>query len=82
MIITEYDEMHSNLTAAFKSFYESLTYPYPLREKTYLAKQRLIHLSNAVTLTNMLREKSLLKDAPRELAIRKVKKEAGRLWLL
>lgn len=82
MIITEYDEMHSNLTAAFKSFYESLTYPYPLREKTYLAKQRLIHLANAITLTNMLRERGLLKDAPRELAIRKVKKEAGRLWLL
>ena len=82
MIITEYDEMHSNLTAAFKSFYGSLTYPYPLREKTYLAKQRLIHLSNAATLTNMLREKGLLKDVPRELAIRKVKKEAGRLWLL
>lgn len=82
MIITEYDEMHSNLTAAFKSFYESLTHPYPLREKTYLAKQRLIHLANAITLTNMLRERGLLKDAPRELAIRKVKKEAGRLWLL
>ena len=82
MIITEYDEMHSNLTSAFKSFYESLTYPYPLREKTYLAKQRLIHLTNAATLTNMLRERGLLKDAPRELAIRKVEKEAGRLWLL
>ena len=82
MIITEYDEMHSNLTAAFKSFYGSLTYPYPLREKTYLAKQRLIHQSNAVTLTNMIREKGLLKDGPRELAIKKVTKEAGRLWLL
>lgn len=82
MIITEYDEMNSNLTAAFKSFYGSLTYPYPLREKTYLAKQRLIHLSNAATLTNMLREKGLLKDGPRESAIKRAKKEAGRLWLL
>lgn len=82
MIITEFDEMYSNLTASFKSFYNSMTYPYPLREKTYLSKQRLIHLANAVTITNMLREKSLLKDDPREFAIEKVKKEAGRLWLL
>ena len=82
MIITEFDEMNDNLTTSFKSFYNSITYPYPLREKTYLSKQRLIHLANAVTLTNMLREKCLLKDAPRESAIKRAKKEVGRLWLL
>ena len=82
MIITEFDEMYSNLTASFKSFYNSMTYPYPLREKAYISKQRLIHLANAITLTNMLREKGLLKDAPRESAIRRAKKEASRLWLL
>ena len=82
MIITEFDEMYDNLTTSFKSFYNSITYPYPLREKTYLSKQRLIRLANAVTITNMLRERGLLKEAPRELAIKKVKKEAGRLWLL
>ena len=82
MIITEFDEMYDNLTTSFKSFFNSMTYPYPLREQTYLSKQRLIHLANAVTLTNMLREKGLLKDGPRESAIKRAKKEAGRLWLL
>lgn len=82
MIITEFDEMNDNLTTSFKSFYNSMTYPYPLREKTYISKQRLIHLANAITLTNMIREKGLLKDAPRESAIKRAKKEAGRLWLL